>query len=146
MDALVASHQQYGTNIAEDEDLLNKLSPTLKAANLTWKDGVSLLDLFTKAGISAEKIPTALTKALKTVKSPEELRQLLHDIGAMTDPFERAKKAAEVFGNRAGPQLAQALAKATATSTPTRSTGTPQMARRSAPLLPSSQGSASRRP
>jgi hypothetical protein len=111
MDALVASHQQYHTNIAEDQDLLNKLAPTLKAANLTWEDGVSMLNMFTKAGISAEKIPTALTRALKLVKSPEELRKLLSDIGKIQDPFERAQKAAQVFGNRAGPQLAQALSK-----------------------------------
>jgi hypothetical protein len=111
MDALVASHQKYGTNISEDIDLLTKLSPTLKAANLSWEDGVAMLNLFTKAGISAEKIPTALTKALKTVKSSEELRQLLVDIGNIEDPFIRAQKAAAIFGNRAGPQLAQALAR-----------------------------------
>ncbi len=111
MDALIASHQQYGTNLQEDMDLLVKLSPTLQAANLNWLDGVAMLNLFTKAGISAEKIPTALTRALTQVHSPEELRKLLVDIGKIEDPFKRAQAAAAAFGNRAGPQLAQALSR-----------------------------------
>src|SRR5262249_15428367 len=37
------------------------------------------------------------------------LKQLINDIGDTVDPFERAKKAADLFGARAGARLGQAL-------------------------------------
>ncbi len=42
-------------------------------------------------------------------ESPEELQALLVDIASHADPFERAQKAIDAFGAKAGPKLAQAL-------------------------------------
>jgi hypothetical protein len=44
------------------------------------------------------------------VKSPEELQRLIDDISNTADPFLRAQKAADLFGQKAGPKLANALA------------------------------------
>lgn len=110
MDKLIVSHQRFGGVIAESESALAKMAPALGAANLGLDDGIALLNLFNAAGIDASKAPLALAHALALVKSPEELRKLIQDITDTEDPFERAKKAAALFGARAGPQLAQALA------------------------------------
>lgn len=110
MDVLVASHQQYGGSIQESQALLNQLAPSLQAANMSWQDATAILNLFNHAGVSADAAATGLNKALQKVKSPEELQQLLSDVAATVDPFERAQKAADLFGARAGPKLALALA------------------------------------
>jgi hypothetical protein len=112
MDALVLSHQKYGGSIQDNQALLNQLAPALKAANMSWEDGLGILNLFARAGVGAEAAATGLNRALSKVSSPEELQQLLSDISATEDDFTRAQKAAELFGNRAGPKLANALADA----------------------------------
>ncbi len=111
MDKLIAGHQRFGGSIAESEAALKALAPAMTAANLTVDDGLGLLNLFNAAGIDASKAPQALTKALGKVKSPAELKALIADIAATKDPFERAKKAIDLFGAKAGPQLATALSK-----------------------------------
>ena len=46
----------------------------------------------------------------KKVKSPAELQTLIDQISATEDPFKRAQLASDLFGAKAGPKLAQALA------------------------------------
>ncbi len=110
MDQLVASHQRYGESINANIDALTAMAPALNAANLTVDDGVGLLNMFASAGVDAAAAPAALTKALKSVKSPAELQTLIDQISATEDPFKRAQLASDLFGAKAGPKLAQALA------------------------------------
>jgi TP901 family phage tail tape measure protein len=110
MDQLVKSHQRYGESINGNIDALIALAPALNAANLTVDDGVGLLNMFAVAGVDAAAAPAALTKALKKVKSPAELQKLIDQISATEDPFKRAQLASSLFGAKAGPKLAQALA------------------------------------
>lgn len=112
LDTLIAGHQKWGGSIAEDQANLAKMAPALNAANLSWKDGAALLGLFNAAGVDAAAAATGMTKALSKVKSPEELQKLIADISATEDPFERAQKAADLFGVKAGAKLAQALGSA----------------------------------
>lgn len=110
MDALVVSGQKFGGAIADDQQALAALAPSLKAANLQWQDGVALLDIFKASGVDSTAAVTGMTKALGKVKSPAELQRLIEDISSTADPFERAQKAADLFGAKAGPKLANALA------------------------------------
>lgn len=110
MDTLVVSHQKYGGSVADDQAALAALAPTLKAMNGTWQDAIGLLDLAKASGIDSADAITGLNKALGKVKSPEELQRLIDDISNTTDPFLRAQKAADLFGQKAGPKLANALA------------------------------------
>lgn len=109
MDALVVSHQKYGGTIEENESALQKLAPALTAANMTWQDGVGLLNLFNDAGIAAADAVPAMQRALTKVHSPEELKALLVDISNTDDGFARATKAADLFGSRGGAKLGAAL-------------------------------------
>jgi len=110
MDQLVASHQRYGESINANIDALTAMAPALNAANLTVDDGVGLLNMFASAGVDAAAAPAALSKALKSVQSPAELQTLIDQISATEDPFKRAQLASDLFGAKAGPKLAQALA------------------------------------
>jgi hypothetical protein len=110
LDKLIVSHHKWGGSISENQSVLAKVAPALNAFGLGLDDGIALLNMFQASGIDASKVPTALAKALKAVKTPAELKALIADITATKDPFERAKKAIELFGAKAGPQLAQALA------------------------------------
>lgn len=109
MDTLIAGQQTYGGSIKDSQDLLAKLAPVLQAANMQWQQGTELINLFNAAGVDASAGVTGITKALGKVKSPEELQALLVDIARTADPFERAQKAIDLFGAKAGPKLAQAL-------------------------------------
>lgn len=111
MDQLVVSHQKYGGSVEESQAALASLAPALQAANLGVDDGIGLLNLFASSGVDSSTAVTAMQKALTKVKSPEELKALIEDISATEDPFERATKASDLFGARAGAKLAQALQK-----------------------------------
>jgi hypothetical protein len=110
MDTLVAGVQEFGGTAEDSLGLLNSLAPALQAANIGWEDAAGMINLFNRAGVDANVTATAFARALQQVESPEELQQLISDIAAIEDPFERAQKAADVFGVKAGPKLALALA------------------------------------
>jgi hypothetical protein len=109
MDQLVASHQKYGTSVADDQTSLQKMAPALTAMGMQFSDGVDLLNMFAAAGIDASKAPTALNTAIKQLKPGQTLNDLITQISSIQDPLERAKVAAKDFGTRAGAQLADAL-------------------------------------
>jgi hypothetical protein len=110
MDTLVVSHQKYGGSVATTRRPSRQLAPTLRAMNGTWQDAVALLDLAKASGLNTADAIAGLNKALGKVKSPEELQRLIDDISNTEDPFLRAQKAADLFGQKAGPKLANALA------------------------------------
>lgn len=109
MDKLIVSHQKYGGAIGDNEVTLAKLAPAMKAANFQIDDGIALLGLFGAKGLDSERAAAAFSKALTKVKSPAELKALIKDIQDTKDPFARATKAANLFGAKAGAQLANAL-------------------------------------
>ena len=109
LDQLVVSQQKFGGSVEGNAAALAALAPALNAANLSVDDGIGLLNLFAASGIDAADAPAALTKALTKVESPAQLQQLIDDINATTDPFERAAKASDLFGAKAGAKLANAL-------------------------------------
>lgn len=109
-DALIAGQQQFGGVITANREALIAMAPGLRGANLEWQHGLALINLFNSAGVDAAAIPLALQRALMQVESPEELHRLIRDISETEDNFERAQKAAELFGNRAGAKMALALA------------------------------------
>jgi hypothetical protein len=109
MDKLVASRQLFGVDINATIDNLVKFAPAMNAAGISTDQALGLMNLFGKAGISADRATMGFSKALSKVKSPEELTRLVADISNTEDPFVRAQKAADLFGVRAGAQLANAL-------------------------------------
>jgi len=109
MDKLIVSHQKYGGEIIKNQETLAKLAPALRAANFEIDDGIALLGLFGSKGLDADQATAAFAKALTKVKSPQQLQAMIIDIANTENSFERARKAADLFGARAGAKLANAL-------------------------------------
>jgi hypothetical protein len=109
MDKVIVSHQKWGGEIDKNLVTLAKVAPAMRAANFSIDDGIALLGLFGAKGLDSERAAAAFAKALTKVKSPAELQALITDISNTPDPFERAAKAADLFGAKAGAQLANAL-------------------------------------
>jgi hypothetical protein len=109
LDKLIVSQHRWGGDLKANQTTLAKLAPAMKAANFQIDDGIALLGLFGAKGLDSERAAAAFSKALTKVKSPRELQELITDISNTKDPFERAAKAADLFGAKAGAQLANAL-------------------------------------
>ncbi|MFX0547909.1 phage tail tape measure protein [Hathewaya histolytica] len=112
MDKLKYSNEEYGTSIEGMQSSLQTLAPSFKALGMNVDEGIGYMNMFKMAGVDTGVATTAFNKALTKVKSPKELKKLIKDIGDTRDPFKRAAKASEVFGAKAGPQLAHALGEA----------------------------------
>lgn len=107
MDLLVASNQKFGTSAGPDSlAVLNDMAPALTAMGMGLDDGVELLNAFEVAGIDAGAAQGALKKAIGELKPGENIDTLIAKIGAIEDPLLRSQAAAEIFGKKAGPQMA----------------------------------------
>lgn len=113
MDKMLTAQQKYGLSVTDSQAALKNLAPSFQALGMDVNDAMSYLSMFSMAGVDTTTATTAFTKALNKVKSPEELKKLMSDIQNCNDPLERAQMASELFGTKAGPQLAQALSDGT---------------------------------
>jgi hypothetical protein len=109
MDLLVASHQKYGSSVADNQASLQRLAPQMKAMNMTIDDTVNLLNLFDAAGLDASKAQFALNTAVKNLKPGQTFNDLIAQVTAIQDPTLRAQEAIKLFGARGGVGLANAL-------------------------------------
>lgn len=109
MDNLVASHQQYGGSISENQRVLAQLAPQLKALNFTIDDSQALLNLFAASGLDAGKAQMALNSAIQKLPPGTSLKDFIAKLATIEDPAERARKAIEIFGTRGGAGLANAI-------------------------------------
>lgn len=108
MDKLVVSGQQFGGTIEADEAALASMAPQLRALNLEVDDGIALLNLFKASGLDAAGIPRALNSAIQNLDG-QPLEAFVAELAGIEDPAKRAERAIEVFGSRAGAQLANAI-------------------------------------
>jgi hypothetical protein len=109
MDQLVASHQEYGGSIEDNQRALALLAPALKANNVSFDEGVGLLNLFAASGLDATKAQTAFNTAITKLPPGTDLMTFLETLQGIEDPTIRAREAVKVFGSRAGAGLANAL-------------------------------------
>lgn len=141
MDALVVSHQKFGTDIVGAQGALNKYAATFQTLGLDVNDALGYINLFAASGVDAESSATAFNKAVglltdNTDASNKKLAEMVTNLGFTTDqivafgqadpagkfkmltdalgsvedPAVRAQGAIDLFGTKAGPKLAEALA------------------------------------
>lgn len=108
LDELIVSNQKYGLTVQESEQSLRSLAPAFSAAHMSINQGIAYLDLFKKAGLDSSNATIAFNTALRKVKSPEELQNIITKMQNTKDDSERAKIAMEVFGKQ-GLTMAAAL-------------------------------------
>lgn len=109
MDKLKYSQERYGLSIQDGQNALKGLAASFQGLGMNTDQAIGYLNLFASTGVESSTAMTAFNYALKQVKSPEELQKAVKDIQSTEDATERAKKAVELFGARAGVQMANAL-------------------------------------
>lgn len=109
LDVLKKSSEEYGTDVSAVTSALAQAAPASKALGLSLDQTNGIMNMFAASGLDSSQAITALTYAAKTVKSPEEFQKMLADIQAISDPTERAQKAVELFGAKAGVALSNAF-------------------------------------
>ena len=109
LDMLKKSNEEFGTDLVAVQNALKSVAPAAKALGLSFEEANGIMNLFASSGLDAGQAMIAFTYAAKQVESPEEFRKMLDNIQKIKDPTERAQKAVELFGARAGVAMANAL-------------------------------------
>jgi Phage-related minor tail protein len=109
MDNLIASHQKYGGSLEDNQRALSAMAPQLRALNMTWEDGVGLLNLFASSGLDAASAQRALNSAISNLPPGQSLQDFIAHLATIPDDGARAREAITVFGQRAGAGLANAI-------------------------------------
>lgn len=106
LDMLKKSNEEYGTDISAVQGALSSVAPAAKALGLSLEETNGYMNLFAASGLDANQAITAFTYAAKQVESPEQFKQMVQEISAISDPTARAQKAVELFGSKAGVAMA----------------------------------------
>ena len=109
MDDLIVAHQKFGVPINDTIDGMVKLAPAMNAVGMSAKEGAALVGLFTKAGVSGDRMAQAFNTSLTKIKSPADFPKLLKSITDAKTNFEASNIAADYFGTRVGPGLSNLL-------------------------------------
>lgn len=109
MDTLLVSHQRFGGNIADQQASLAKISGVVQAYGGDWEDANKILNLANATGIEGTEMLRGLSTAVKKFPPGTTFDEMYQSLVDIEDPTERATKAIEVFGAKAGPKLAAAI-------------------------------------
>lgn len=114
LDDLAIAAQASGISVSKLTEMLTKYGAPMRALGLGTKDAIAIFSQWEKAGVNTEiafsGMKTAISKWSKEGKDASvEFRKMLEEIGAAPDIAAATTKAIEVFGSKAGPDLADAI-------------------------------------
>lgn len=114
LDALTVAGQASGVSVAKVADGLNKYGAQTRALGLDIDEVIALFAQFELSGVNTEAALAGLTKAtgiwMKEGKDAgAELQNTVNAIKNAGDASKAAEIAIEAFGNKAGPELADAI-------------------------------------
>ena len=88
---------------------LTSTAPLMKAFGMSSKEQIAFLGFMAEAGLDAGSATMMFNQAIRNVKTPAELYELMNTIKNTSDDLEAAQIASDVFGARGGAKLAAAL-------------------------------------
>lgn len=114
LDALTASSQASGISIETLATNLTKYGAPMRALGFTNKESIAMFASWEKAGVNTEIAFSGMKKAISNFASEGkdarvEFKRTLEEIKACPDIASATTKAIEVFGTKAGPDLADAI-------------------------------------
>lgn len=115
LDALFRTFQATGTPVNQLADNLSKFGPLLRQMGLDFQTSAALLGQFQQEGINTDRVVGALNIALGNMAkvgitdSGAALQILTDQIKNAGSASEANRIAIEVFGSKAGPQMASAI-------------------------------------
>ena len=114
LDALASAAQQTGISVDDLADKLEKSGTTMQGLGFTTEETVALFALWEKTGVKTEDafggMRRAFAKWTKEGKNgKKEFQKVLDTIKNAPSKTAGTQKAIEVFGQKAGPELAKAV-------------------------------------
>lgn len=114
LDSLTAASQASGLSIDRLSENLTKYGAPMRALGLSTQESIALFSQWEKAGVNTEIAFSGMKKAISNWGSAGkdasvEFKKTLEQIAAAPDIASATSKAIEVFGAKAGPDLADAI-------------------------------------
>lgn len=114
LDALTAASQASGLSVDKLSEMLTKYGAPMRALGLTTQESIAIFAGWEKAGVNTEIAFSGMKKAIGTwgkngKDARVEFKKTLDEIAAAPDIAAATTKAIEVFGQKAGPDLADAI-------------------------------------
>ena len=114
LDQLTAASQASGLGVDKLSDSLTKYGAPMRALGLTTQESIAILAGWEKAGVNTEIAFSGMKKAIGTwgkagKDASQEFKKTLDEIAKAPDIAKATTKAIEVFGQKAGPDLADAI-------------------------------------
>mgnify|MGYP003221017551 FL=1 len=114
LDELTVAGQQSGIEVAKLTDTLTKFGAPMRQLGFDTKESIALFASWEKAGVNTEIAFSGMKKAIgnwaKEGKDAKvEFRKMLNEIKNAPNLAEATTKAIKVFGQKAGPDLADAI-------------------------------------
>lgn len=114
LDQLTAASQASGLGVDKLSESLTKYGAPMRALGFDTKESIAIFAGWEKAGVNTEIAFSGMKKAIGTwgkegKDARKEFKKTLDEIAACPDIAEATSKAIEVFGQKAGPDLADAI-------------------------------------
>lgn len=114
LDQLTAASQASGISVDKLSENLTKYGAPMRALGLTTEESIAIFAGWEKAGVNTEIAFSGMKKAIGTwgkagKDAGKEFKKTLDEIKKCPDIASATTKAIEVFGQKAGPDLADAI-------------------------------------
>lgn len=114
MDRLTAASQASGIAMDRLTENLAKYGAPMRALGFTTQESIAIFSQWEKAGVNTETAFSGMKKSISNWAAAgkdagEEFKKTLDEIAACPDIASATTKAIEVFGTKAGPDLADAI-------------------------------------
>lgn len=114
LDALTVASQKSGISVDKLTENLTKFGAPMRALGFDTKESIALFSAWEKAGVNTSIAFSGMKKAISNWSkdgkdSREEFSKTLDEIKKAPDIAQATQKAIEVFGAKAGPDLADAI-------------------------------------
>ncbi len=114
LDLMTKAAQDSGISVSKLAESVTTFGAPMRALGFDMDESIALFASWEKAGVNADTAFSGLKKSISTWASEgkdarEEFKKTLDEIKATPDIAEATTKAIEVFGTKAGPDLADAI-------------------------------------
>lgn len=114
MDKFWRASQTTGAGIDQLSEQVVSFGAPLRQLGFSFDESLAMLGKWEKEGVNTELVLGGMKKALGNFAkegkdAPAAFRELIDTISSMKDPTEATQKAIEVFGLKAGPDMAAAI-------------------------------------